>query len=317
MNERYISKRWTTPNQRGSFSALSGFLRNSPQFKDKKLVENVLSGLHSFSVHTPSKRIWKRRKVITAFTGQVHAIDLGDYSKYSKENNNFKWIFLICDIFSKYLWCYKLKDKSAKSVFEALQVHFKKKSNVPKKIWSDNGKEFKNRLVTDLLQKYNVTLYSTLSRLKSVYAEVYLKIIKTKLERWFTYTKTHRWVDVLDKLVISMNNAVNTRTKLTPASVFENKKFESLAWFNQYRGILDAKPRKPKFRVNQLVRVSRDRLLFDKAYEQGFMDEVFRIKEIRFTKPVEVYVLEDLSGEQLNTSFYREELVGVPSIPTE
>ena len=85
--------------------------------------------------------------------------DLIDMHKLAKYNDNFEYVLMVIDIYSKYGWVVPLKYKSGDSMKTALQSIFTKQT--PKKIWSDSGSEFYNLKVKWLLDKYDIKIYST------------------------------------------------------------------------------------------------------------------------------------------------------------
>ena len=66
-------------------------------------------------------------------------------------------------------------------------------------------------------------------------------------------------------------------------------------------------PLKPKFKINDVVHVSRYRGTFDKGYLPNWTEEYFRVVKIENTMPP-VYELADLQDEQLLGTFYGHEL---------
>lgn len=66
---------------------------------------------------------------------------------------------------------------------------------------------------------------------------------------------------------------------------------------------------KAKYRVGELIRVSRAKSTFEKGYEAGWSEEIFRIHRVlKWRKPL-VYELSDLAGEIIDGIFYEQELV--------
>ena len=61
--------------------------------------------------------------------------------KYVKYNDGYKYILLVVDAFSKYIWVRKLKDKTGESVALALLDIFKG-SRRPHRVRRDMGQEF-------------------------------------------------------------------------------------------------------------------------------------------------------------------------------
>jgi len=76
-----------------------------------------------------------------------------------KANNGLKYILNVIDTFSKKVYSVALKTKSGLEVSEAFSQIFK--HNVPKKLHVDKGKEFYNKDLKQILNKYNMTMYST------------------------------------------------------------------------------------------------------------------------------------------------------------
>ena len=76
-----------------------------------------------------------------------------------------------------------------------------------------------------------------------------------------------------------------------------------------YKGYLKSNPvvLKPRYRVDQLVRISKFKQLFTKGYEATYSKELFKIVKVNHTNPI-TYLLEDLSGDPIQGIFYSEEL---------
>jgi hypothetical protein len=45
-----------------------------------------------------------------------------DLVKFAKYNDGYRYIFVVIDVFSKYLWLRKLKDKKGESVANAFET---------------------------------------------------------------------------------------------------------------------------------------------------------------------------------------------------
>ena len=66
--------------------------------------------------------------------------------------------------------------------------------------------------------------------------------------------------------------------------------------------------RKAKYKVNQLVRISRKRGVFEKGYVPGWTEEIFKITKVLHTRKPPVYEVDDLNLENIDGFFYEEEL---------
>ena len=111
-------------------------------------------------LHKPIKRNFTRRRVIVNHIDEIWAADLAEIQQFSKWNKGYRYLLMVIDVFSKYGWIVPLKDKKGETVMIAFQTIFKE-GRIPKYIWVDKGKGFYNKHLKDLLEKHNITLYST------------------------------------------------------------------------------------------------------------------------------------------------------------
>jgi hypothetical protein len=251
----------------------------------------------------------------TTFPNEIVAIDLLDISDLHRFNSFYKWILLLVDTFSRFLWAYKLKNKTARAVALTLDEHFSNPQNRCSKLWGDRDKSFYAAETKRVLDKYGIKLYSTSSPLKSVFAETYIRLFKSKLYRYFTYNKTKKWIDVIDKIVYGMNNTQNNVIGMKPSEVTEQN--SSIVWKNIYARHVSEKFDIPKFKVKDLVRITTDRSIFSKRYKAIWTEEVFQVREVIQGKPT-TYKLEDLNSESISGTFYDFEITKVSSIsPTD
>ncbi|KAF0747756.1 Integrase catalytic domain-containing protein [Aphis craccivora] len=65
-------------------------------------------------LHGPVRKIFPRRNVVTRFKDDLWQADLIDMQPHSRQNNGFKFILIIIDTFTKYVWVEALKNKTAK-----------------------------------------------------------------------------------------------------------------------------------------------------------------------------------------------------------
>ncbi|XP_053596167.1 uncharacterized protein LOC128668039 [Microplitis demolitor] len=63
-----------------------------------------------------------------------------------------------------------------------------------------------------------------------------------------------------------------------------------------------------KYRVNDLVRISKTKATFEKGYEANWTKEVFKIKKVKRRQLLPIYELCDLEGEDIDGFFYEQEL---------
>ena len=64
----------------------------------------------------------------------------------------------------------------------------------------------------------------------------------------------------------------------------------------------------PKFlKINDHLRISKNKNIFAKGYTPNCSEEIFVIKQIKSTVPW-IYVINDLNGEEIIGTFYEKEL---------
>ena len=178
-------------------------------------------------LHRSVKRKFKKRRVLVSGIDKIWAADLADMSnkKLSKENDGYNFLLHVIDTFSKYGWIIPLKDKKPKTVVEAFKTILSKEGKLkrkPEKLWTDKGTEFKKEF-NDLLKTYNIELYHTENEEKSSIVERWIRTMKDKIWKYFTDSRTIRYIDVLPDLLEDYNNTVHSSTEFTPIDASKKK----------------------------------------------------------------------------------------------
>ena len=143
----------------------------------------------------PAKRRGATRMIISGFKRNIYFIDLIDFSSKQHKsiqevlgrqkstgfykNRGYKYVLVCIDGYSKYLMTRKLKSKSATEVTHAMKDIIQTYGESPKHICSDRGTEFTNAIFrTNILDKYDITMYHMDSANKAVLAERTIRDIK-------------------------------------------------------------------------------------------------------------------------------------------
>ena len=112
-------------------------------------------------LHKPVRKNFPKRHVFVRHVDDVWGADLVDMKKLANQNDDFKYILMAIDVFSKFGWALPLKFKSGEAVKSALETIFTK--NKPRKIWADKGGEFYN-VKKNCLQK-TILVYTLLHKI--------------------------------------------------------------------------------------------------------------------------------------------------------
>ena len=215
-------------------------------------------------------------------------------SKYKK---GIKYLLCAIDIFSKYAWVVSLKAKREIDIANAFQKIISELRK-PNRIWVDQRGEFYNNVFKSFLKINNIKMYSTYNEGKSAVAERFIRTSKNKILKRMAAVSKNVYFNLLDDIANKYENAVHRSIKMKPINVTSN----SYAEYNE-----DSNVTKPKFKVDDRVRISKYKNIFAKGYTQNWSEEVFVISKIKNTVPW-TYVVSDLNGELITGSFYEKEL---------
>ena len=128
--------------------------------------------------------------------------------------------------------------------------------------------------------------------------------------KYFTAFQTKKYVHVLQKIVNSYNNSIHRTIGMTPfqASKIKTKK-EKLELFNKiYSKVDKMKFSKIKYKIGDLVRISKYKGVFAKGYISNWTNEIFIVKNVYKGKP-NMYTIKDKNGEMVTGRFYAEEMI--------
>ena len=288
--------RYYDPQKVGAFSGAHSF---------QKVAKSPLKWLKSqdvYTLHKPVRRRFPRRKTIVPGANFQMQADLIDFSSLKQYNDNFKYILVVIDVFSKKGFISFLKAKTSSEVIRAFEEVLPKIGRF-QKLQTDLGSEFFNRPFQTWLKRQNIEHFHTHNfDTKATVVERLIRTLKEKLWRFFSHTNSRRYVDVLPLLVNAYNNSYHTSIKRAPSTV--NPENQEDVWHTLY-----SQPtlKEPKLKVNDKVRLSTNRIRFRKGYLPGWTDEIFQVARVYKGNPP-YYKIKDLGGDILIGTFYENEL---------
>jgi len=249
-------------------------------------------------LHQPARKIFPRRSVITRFKDDLWQADLIDMQSQSRKNNGFKYILIVIDTYTKYIWIEALKNKTVKECTKGILKILKK--NQPNLLQTDNGKEFYNNEFQSVMNKYNIRHYSTYSSIKAGMVERVIRTIKNKIYKLFTLSGSWNWYNSISKLVYNYNHTKHSTIKCTP---HEARTKPITIKRNKLQ--IDTS-NKLKFKINDNVRISKYKHNFSKGYTPNWTTEVFTIVKVLNTDPL-TYQLKDSLNNVILGNFYAQE----------
>jgi hypothetical protein len=290
----------------GSLSGASNFSRALKERGIKVTQEKLkdyLSSEPTYTLHKPARRKYKRNKVTSLGIDYLWQLDLVDMLKFSKVNKGYKFLLTCIDVFSKYAWVKPLKSKEGEAILTAFK-EILKEGRVPEKIQTDAGKEFINKKFKKYLDEKNISMYVVNSELKASVIERFNRTFKEKMWRNFTLVGKYIYYDVIDSLINAYNNSYHRTIKMKPSSVTKDKEQEiyDLVFTNT-----KTPAKKFKLQINDKVRISKYKTVFNKGYTPNWSEEIFFISE-QIPRSPPVYKIRDLTDEPVEGVFYETEL---------
>ena len=179
-------------------------------------------------LHKPVKRYFTQRRVVNHID-EIWAADLVDMQKFSKWNKGYKHLLMVIDVFNKYAWIKPLKDKTGEIVTEAFKSIFKEGKRL-KYLWVNNGKEFYNKHLKDLLDKHSITIYWTENEEKSGVVERWNRTIKQRMWKEFTVQGNTQYFDILPQLLTKYSNTKHSSTEMMSAEAIKRRIRELFIW---------------------------------------------------------------------------------------
>ena len=256
----------------------------------------------SNELNKPVINKFERKKVIVNHIDEIHSCDLVDMQKYSRVNKGYKYIFTNIDMFSKYAYAFPLKTKTVKEIKSCFQKIFKELK--PKYIWSDQESAFFSKEMLQFFKDNNVKIYYTHSDLKAV-IERFNRSLREIVMKEFVKNNNTVWYNILPDLINTYNNRYHQTIKMKPKNVNKlNEKHIKNTVYNY-----DITNKKPKYKVNDLVRISlKRRALFDKPSGNiKWSEQLYKIYKINKSNVI-TYQLKDMNNKIIKGRFYEKEL---------
>jgi hypothetical protein len=276
-----------------------------------KEVQKWLSSEDAYTQHKPAKRKFKRNRYIVSNIRECYESDLADMRSISDENNGAKYILCVIDLFSKKAWGEPLQNKKCSTVANALKVIFKRAGH-PLKFRSDKGREYIGPEVRNLLKENNITqIVTNNEETKCAVVERFLRTIKEKIHRYFTHSGKRKYLHILQDVFNAYNDSHHSAIGRKPNDVNSHNVKEVYKYLysgeGRYSKLHVQSATKPKFKVNDYVKITFSKHRLDKGYHPNWSYELFKIAKVVHRNPV-VYKLLDWEGEELTGVWYEEEL---------
>ena len=315
---RILNNLYSNIKQPSSFTSINNLYKAAKQIDPSITltdVKNYLKSQKSYTLHRITNKRFPRRIVLSPKPKVIISIDLADMRNLSRYNQNYKYILVVIDSFSRFAAAVPAKSKTSLDVLNALDsVLTRNEFKGVSRVNSDEGKEFYNKRVQDYLKRVNIQLYSVSSReIKAAIAERFIRTLKSRLAKYMTHYNTLTYIDVLPDIISNYNHTYHRTLKNTPYRVHnmtpeEVKQQFKLMYIKSSKG---EKRHISTLDVGETVRIADENR--NKAFRRGYTVqntwEIFRIRSVDKSQTPVIYYLEDLNKEPILGLFYKDEIV--------
>lgn len=301
LEDLYLSA--SKPSSLGGISRLWKEARKKIPGIKKEEVKEFLQTQYAYTRHKPARKKFKKRGVIAVNINDVYQMDLVDLQKFAQFNDGVKYLLTAIDCLSRYAFAIPLTSKKPKDVVEALSKIFKE-YGIPLKVFTDKGREFLNKDVKVFLEELGIQQWSSNNPGKAVVVERFNRTLKDRLWVHMSDQNNYRYIDVLDDVVKGYNATVHSITGLAPVDVGE----EHVSGLLAAKRTIPIANREFAFKVGDRVRVSTNKLKFEKGYEANYSELIFKIVESRTSNHHHLYRIADLADKVEPGWFYEQEL---------
>ena len=183
-------------------------------------VQNWLKRQNVYTLHRDARKHFTRNRYYVSHIKEQYEADIVDMHEFSRENDGYKFLLVVIDVFSKKGFVVPLKNKSAIEVIRGFKIILR--DGKPMKLRTDRGKEFVNAMFRRYCQLNNINFFTTQNRdIKCAVVERFNRTLKAKMNKYFTSVGNRRYIEYLPQLVNSYNNRIHSTTKMAPNAMGE------------------------------------------------------------------------------------------------
>ena len=205
------------------------------------------------------KKNYETNKVIYNNFDEIWSTELADMIDYEISNNEgYRYMFVVIDSFSNFLWAVLLKNKYSKTITDEFSNILSSSKRSPLKLGSDRGKQRYNSVFQNYLKNKSIHHYSRFTDKGPAIAERVIRTIRNSLKKPVFEKGNADWLSEQPYVINKYNNTIHSSTEMThlQASKQSNEK-------EVYSNLKDNREfRKPKFNLGQLLRTADIKKVF-------------------------------------------------------
>ena len=162
-------------------------------------------------IFKPPRKYYTTNELIYNHIDEIWSIDLAVFSGYKFSiNEGYRYIIIISDNFSKYLWCILPKIKNSQLIKQVFSDFLSTSKRKPIKIESDGGAEFYNSFSQNFSKVKNMHHCSRFTDKGRSFAERLIETIRNLLKKPVFEKGSANWISELPYISKQHNNTYHT-----------------------------------------------------------------------------------------------------------
>ena len=279
---------------------------------NKAIVDSAFSKNDVYTKYAPQRKrkyhnptyVWRKRELF-----QSDVVYMNN-PLMQEATGGYKYLLVVIDCFTRYLWTFPLKQITGKNVAKCLRELFQETK--PEKFCSDKGKEFLNRDVEQVMDEFDVENYTANGAHKSAFAESVNKTIKKIIIERCDHFNTNNWItdEILGGAMEIYLNGFHSGIDMSPVEAEKRENQRQLRRQN-YEKYVEAEThrKQAKFKVGDTVRLAVIRTKFHRNFHQNYTQETWIISKVMTNLPQPRYRVKDENGEELDDVLHENELI--------
>ena len=204
--EKYLEQIYFNPEHPASFEGpkrLYESVKKEGRYKiSHGQIKRWIQKQESYSRNKGVKRQFERGRIIVAGIDDQFDADLASLSVYADENDGYKYLLVLIDIFSCYGWVEPIKDKTSLQIVNAFGKILSE-GRMLKRLRSDAAKDFTSERFQEYLKSKDIVHIVAHSEKQANYVEHFIKTLKSKIFRYMIEKNSAKYIDILPKIADS------------------------------------------------------------------------------------------------------------------
>ena len=200
--------------------------------------------------------------IVAKYKFEILQVDLVDMSNIDTSNNNYKYLLVAVDVFSRLAFVVPVTNKKAETITEAMTEIIQEIK--PTILNTDLGSEFISADFKRLMNKQGTEIryVDKGDHTKLGVVDRFCRTLRERINKYLSMHTTTKYIDVLPKLIENYNLSYHSGIKKIPAEV-KNKDEDIIKLIN--RRYNDAKKEEIIFKIDDTVRFIKNREMFQKG----------------------------------------------------